>query len=216
MTEVNNYKDTYKQLSKNIRRQLEKLDHLDIYTSRHVHSVPQIVGKICNKLGFEKSEKKFYIECAYLHDIGKIFIPSEILQKPGKLTEEEYEVMKTHTTKGEDFCNSIRALDRYSSAAGCHHENSDGSGYPYGITEVPLEAELIKVADIYDALLNKRQYKEKIEITKALEILKETLIDRHLINSNIFEALLEVILEETELTKEEYIYIVRMKQTING
>lgn len=71
-------------MPKNIRRQLEKLDNLDIYTSRHVHSVPQIVGKICDKLGLTKMEKKFYIECAYLHDIGKIFIPSEILQKPWK------------------------------------------------------------------------------------------------------------------------------------
>ncbi len=216
MTEIKDHKKTYKQLSKNIRRQLEKLDNLDIYTSRHVHSVPQIVGKICDKLGLTKSEKKFYIECAYLHDIGKIFIPSEILQKPGKLTEEEYEIMKTHTTKGEDFCNSIQALDRYSTAAGCHHENSDGSGYPDGITEIPLEAELIKIADIYDALLNKRQYKEQIEIIKALDILKETLIDRNLANPTIFEALLDVILEERELTKEEYIHIVRMKQAIDG
>lgn len=209
-------KQTYKQLSKNIRNQLEKLDELDIYTSRHVHSVPQIVGKLCDKLGITKSEKKFYIECAYLHDIGKIFIPSEILQKPGKLTEEEYGIMKTHTTKGEDFCNSITSLGRYSNAAGCHHENSDGSGYPDGITNIPLEAELIKVADIYDALLNKRQYKEQIEITKALDILKETLIDKKLINPTIFEALLDVILEERELTKEEYIHIVRMKQVIDG
>ena len=213
---LKNEKETYKQLSKNIRKQLEKLDDLDIYTSRHVHSVPQIVGKLCDKLGFTKAEKKFYIECAYLHDIGKIFIPSEILQKPGKLTEEEYEIIKTHTTKGEDFCNSIHALDRYSTAAGCHHENCDGSGYPDGITNVPIEAELIKVADIYDALLNKRQYKEQIEIIKALDILKETLIDRHLVNPTIFEALLDVILEERELTKEEYIHIVRMKQAING
>ena len=216
MTLLKNEKETYTQLSKNIRRQWEKLDNLDIYTSRHVHSVPQIVGKICDKLGFTKAEKKFYIECAYLHDIGKIFIPSEILQKPGKLTEEEYEIMKTHTTKGEDFCNSIQALDRYSTAAGCHHENSDGSGYPDGITDVPLEAELIKIADIYDALLNKRQYKEQIEIMKALDILKETLIDRNLVNPTIFEALLDVILEERELTKEEYIHIVRMKQAIDG
>jgi HD-GYP domain-containing protein (c-di-GMP phosphodiesterase class II) len=70
------------------------------------------------------------------------------------------------------------------------------------------------VADIYDALLNKRQYKEKIEITKALDILKETLIDKNLANPTIFEALLDVILEERELTKEEYIHIVRMKESI--
>ena len=81
MIKENEGRELYKQLSKNVRIQLERIDNLDIYTSRHVRSVPQIVGKICDKLGLTKSEKKFYIECAYLHDIGKIFIPAEILQK---------------------------------------------------------------------------------------------------------------------------------------
>ena len=81
MIKENEGRELYKQLSKNVRIQLERLDNLDIYTSRHVRSVPQIVGKICDKLGLTKAEKKFYIECAYLHDIGKIFIPAEILQK---------------------------------------------------------------------------------------------------------------------------------------
>ena len=133
---------------------------------------------------YEEYRLKAIFEC-YKWDpqfLDNNTVASHVLE----ITEEEYEVMKTHTTKGENFCNSIRALDRYSTAAGCHHENSDGSGYPDGITEVPLEAELIKIADIYDALLNKRQYKEQIEIKKALDILKETLIDRHLINPTIF------------------------------
>lgn len=214
MTYDNIEKNLYKQLSANVRKQLEKIEHLDVYTTRHIHSVPQIVGKICEKLGYTETETRFYVECAYLHDIGKIFIPSEVLQKPGKLTDEEYSIMKTHTVKGEEFCKSVPVLEKYAEAVGSHHENGDGSGYPDGITDVPLEAELIKVADIYDALINKRQYKEKIELPVALDILKEALIDKGIANTGVFKALLEVILEEKDLTKEEYIHIVRMKESI--
>lgn len=214
MTYDNIERNLYKQLSINVRKQLEKIEHLDVYTTRHIHSVPQIVGKICEKLGYTETEIRFYVECAYLHDIGKIFIPSEVLQKPGKLTDEEYSIMKTHTIKGEEFCNSVPALEKYAEAVGSHHENGDGSGYPDGITDVPFEAELIKVADIYDALINKRQYKEKIELPVALDILKQALIDKGIANKDVFKTLLEVVLEEKDLTKEEYIHIVRMKESI--
>ena len=187
-------KDLYKELSENVRKQIEKLEQLDVYTSKHIHSVPQIVGQICRKMNYAEEQVKFFMQCAYLHDIGKIFIPPEILQKNCSLTAEEYTIMKTHTTKGAELCESIPRLSKYSKAVCYHHENNDGSGYPKGITNIPIEAEIVKVADIYDALVNKRQYKEKIEITKALEILKVTLIDKNLANKDFFRALLEVIL----------------------
>lgn len=207
-------KELFKSLSKNIQKQIEKLDELDIYTSRHIHSVPQIVNKICKKLNYNEEQTKFFIQCAYLHDIGKIFIPSEVLQKKEKLTDEEYTVMKTHTTKGGEFCESIPSLRRYFNVACYHHENEDGSGYPKGIKSVPVEAEIIKVADMYDALISKRQYKEPIEIPKAIEILKEVLIDRHLVNKDIFKALLEVVIENEKITDEEKKNIEKIKISI--
>ena len=207
-------KELYKELSKNAKQQLDRLEELDIYTSKHIHNVPQIVGNICRKMNYSEQQVKFFMQCAYLHDIGKIFIPAEILQKNGTLTEEEYNIMKTHTTKGAQLCESISGLNKFAKAVCYHHENSDGSGYPKGITNIPIEAEIVKIADIYDALINKRQYKEKIEITKALEILKVTLIDKNLANKDVFCALLDVILENKELTDNERLFIINMKQSI--
>lgn len=207
-------KDLYKELSENVRKQIEKLEQLDVYTSKHIHSVPQIVGQICRKMNYAEEQVKFFMQCAYLHDIGKIFIPPEILQKNGSLTIEEYTIIKTHTTKGAELCESIPRLSKYSKAVCYHHENNDGSGYPKGITNIPIEAEIVKIADIYDALVNKRQYKEKIEITKALEILKVTLIDKNLANKDVFRALLEVILDNN-LASEVRSFIEKMKAEIN-
>jgi len=210
----NREKELFNSLSKNIQKQIAKLDELDVYTSKHIHSVPQIVDKICKKLNYSEEKTKFFVQCAYLHDIGKIFIPPEILQKKGKLTDEEYIIMKTHTTRGGEFCNSIPSLRKYFNVACYHHENEDGSGYPKGIKNVPIEAELIKVADMYDALVSKRQYKEEMKITKAIEILKEVLIDRKLVNKDIFKALLEVVIEYENITDEDINKIRYLKLNI--
>lgn len=207
-------KELYNQLSRNVQKQLDRLENLDVYTNKHIHSVPQIVNLLCEKMNYSKEQTKFFVQCAYLHDIGKIFIPPEILQKKGDLTPEEYSIIKTHTSKGAELCESIPELKKYSKAAGCHHENSDGTGYPKGITNVPLEAEIIKVADIYDALVNKRQYKEKIEIIKAIIILKETLIDNKLINKEIFKALIDVIIEKKDVSVEERNLLLNIKSSI--
>jgi len=210
----NEEKQIYNQLSNTVKKQIEKLDELDIYTSKHIHSVPQIVSKICQQMNYGEEKTKFFIQCAYLHDIGKIFIPPEILQKKGKLTDEEYEIMKTHTTKGGEFCESIPSLKQYSNVARYHHENEDGSGYPKGIKNVPIEAEMIKIADMYDALVSKRQYKGEMQITKAIDILKEVLIDRGIANKNIFKAFLDVVIENEKLTEEEKSYIKDTKINI--
>jgi len=207
-------RDLYKELSENVRKQIDKLESLDVYTCRHIHSVPQIVGQICKKMNYSEKQIRFFMQCAYMHDIGKIFIPPEILQKNGSLTDEEYNIIKTHTTKGAEFCESIPNLIQYSKAVCYHHENNDGSGYPKGITNIPIEAEIIKIADIYDALINKRQYKEKIDMIKSLEILKTSLIDKNLANRQVFAALLDVIPDNTNLTDNERIVVNKMKLEI--
>ena len=211
----NNEKELYNQLNDSIKKQIAKLDELDIYTSKHIHSVPQIVSKICDKMNYNEEQTRFYVQCAYLHDIGKIFIPEEILQKKGKLTNEEYEIMKTHTTKGAEFCETIPSLKKYSNAVLYHHENEDGSGYPKGIKKIPIEAEIVKIADVYDALVRKRQYKEEVNITKAIDILDELLVEKGLVNKEVFKALLDVIIDNEDLSSEEKQYINNIKKTIN-
>ena len=210
----NTDKELYNKLSKNVQKQIEKLDELDIYTSKHIHSVPQLVNKMCQKMNYTEKEIKFFVQCAYLHDIGKIFIPSEILQKKGKLTDDEYKIMKTHTTQGAELCESLISLKKYSNVARYHHENEDGSGYPNGISNIPIEAAIIKIADVYDALVSKRQYKEEIKITKAIDILKESLIDKGLANKVVFKALLDVVLENETINEEEKEYINNIRNQI--
>lgn len=194
----------YNELSETIKKQIDKLDGLDVYTSNHVHSVPIIAKRVCEKLELSKIAIAFCVRCAYLHDIGKIFIPTEIMQKKDRLTPEEFEVMKTHTTKGYDFCIATEHLAPYAKGAKSHHENADGSGYPEHLKagDIPTEAEIIKVADIYDALISRRQYRDGYNRKTAIQILKEE-TDKKRLNRKIFKALLRVILEDIEEDKKK-------------
>ena len=160
-------------LDKSIQYQLNLLDSLDIYTRRHCESVATITCNLCLKLHLPKGFTEYCTTCAYLHDIGKLFIPSSILQKPSKLTPEEYEIMKKHTVLGYKLCIKDPKLRPYHAGAYYHHEALDGTGYPQGLTQkdIPYEAQIIRVADEYDALVNKRQYKSHIGITDSLKII---------------------------------------------
>lgn len=122
------------------------------------------------------------VVAAPLHDIGKIHIPDAILNKPGKLTAEEFEVMKTHTTAGEEMLTHAKAelgesdyLNMAVEMAAYHHEWWNGKGYPYGISgeEIPLCARIMAVADVFDALTSKRCYKDAMPLEKAYAIIRE-------------------------------------------
>ncbi len=160
-------------LNATMRHQLEVLDSLDVFTRRHCENVANITCRICEYLHCSKSFIIYATINAYLHDVGKMFIPPEILQKPGRLTEEEYEVIKTHTTLGYNLCMKDLDLRPYAVGALYHHEALNGSGYPNGVTkkDIPYAAQIIRVADEYDAIVSKRQYKTHINISEALKIL---------------------------------------------
>lgn len=168
-------KINYSELDNELKVEIAVLGGLDIFTDAHVQGVVNITTKICEamELNYEKTKK--CILCAYLHDIGKVHIPSEILQKNGKLTDEEYSVMKLHTVYGYEMCMRYDQFKNLASIIRAHHENIDGSGYPDGLMEslIPEEAKLIKVADVYDALTQKRQYKDGFKPSKAVQIMIE-------------------------------------------
>lgn len=160
-------------LDKSIQYQLNLLDSLDVYTRKHCEDVATITCNLCKKLHLSRGFTEYCTICAYLHDVGKLFIPSSILQKPAQLTQEEYEIMKQHTTLGYQLCIKDAKLRPYYSGAYYHHECLDGTGYPQGLVkkDIPFEAQIIKVADEYDALVHKRQYKSHIGISAALKII---------------------------------------------
>lgn len=118
-------------------------------------------------------------DAASLHDIGKIVIPEEILNKPGRLTKEEFEVMKTHSARGAEMLNSLplsmesKLLQHAYAICRWHHERWDGGGYPDGLkgSEIPISAQLVALADVYDALTSKRVYKPAYSHERAIEMI---------------------------------------------
>ena len=199
-------------LDKAIQYQLNLLDSLDMYTRKHCENVATVVCNLCRKLHLSKGFTEYCTICAYLHDIGKLFIPSSILQKPGKLTPEEYEIIKKHKTLGYKLCIKDTKLRPYYAGAYYHHEALDGTGYPQGLTkkDIPFEAQIIRVADEYDALVHKRQYKSHIGIADSLKIIIENtkpspnapkntrFSNAGKNNKKIVKALLKVVIDDIE------------------
>ena len=164
-------------LNETMRYQLAMLESLDPFTRVHSENVANITCRLCEYMKLDKDFTVYATVCAYLHDIGKLFIPVEILQKPGPLTEEEYEKMKKHTTLGYNMCTEDPKLRPYSAGTIYHHESLNGTGYPKGLSknEIPIEGQIIRVADEFDAIVSKRQYKTHIGVTDTLKhLIKET------------------------------------------
>lgn len=193
-------------LDKNMRYQLNMLDQLDAFTRKHCENVASLTCRLCKKLHCQKGFTEYCTICAYLHDLGKLFIPPAVLQKPGKLTNEEYEVMKTHTSLGYKMCMEDLKLRPYAAGAFYHHEALNGSGYPQGLTkkDIPYEGQIIRVADEYDAIVSKRQYKSHIGISDTLKILIENAKNgknNPLIVRKLFKVVMEDIEYEIYLTQ---------------
>ena len=160
-------------LDESMRYQLSMLDRLDTFTRKHSENVANLTCRICEYMNASKQFTVYCTICAYLHDIGKLFIPASILQKNAGLTNEEFEIMKTHTTNGYQMCMKDLKLRPYAAGTIYHHEGLDGSGYPKGLTkeDIPMEGQIIRVADEYDAIVSKRQYKSHVDISDTLLML---------------------------------------------
>lgn len=194
---LKNKKINYPELSNEIKYEVSILGGLDIFTDAHVRGVTDITTKICEELNMNYERLKHIVVGAYLHDVGKIMIPNEVLQKNGRLTEEEYNIIKTHTTHGYDICMKYKELRQYAPIARWHHESFDGSGYPDKLVgnQIPFEASLVKVADVYDALTRRRQYKEGFKQSEAIKIMLED-VKKNKMSSKILVHLIEYIITE--------------------
>lgn len=126
-------------------------------------------------LGLDRSRILALHRGGHLHDLGKVGMPDSILFKPGKLTAEEWKIMRSHPARGEEICRPLASLAPVLPIIRHHHERWDGSGYPDGLSgdQIPYLARIVQVADIYDALVNPRPYKPGYEPKQALRILRE-------------------------------------------
>ncbi|QDV64088.1 HD domain-containing phosphohydrolase [Crateriforma conspicua] len=171
-------------------------EYRDDMTGRHVMRVGRYSAIIAKALGFTEDQLRDLELAAQLHDLGKIGISDTILNKPGKLTDEEYDVIKTHCQIGVQIIKPIEhdgsseaatiqhamsggttspVLDLASVIAATHHEKWNGRGYPYGLRgeDIPIEGRIVAVADVFDALTSKRSYKDALTPVESIKILEE-------------------------------------------
>lgn len=141
----------------------------DQRTGQHSYNVAYYTARLGKAYGLSEKECRNLWKAALMHDIGKIAIPDAILNKPGRLTDEEYAIMKTHTTIGAEILSGFTLIEHVSEGARYHHERYDGRGYPDGIAgkDIPLYGRLIAVADAYDAMTANRIYREKQTVAFA-------------------------------------------------
>jgi HD-GYP domain-containing protein (c-di-GMP phosphodiesterase class II) len=195
-TEIGELADTFNTMSDELERFIEDLkraaeenralfmgsiqmlagavDEKDPYTRGHSDRVTRYAMLIAKEMKLDSEFLDILQISAQLHDVGKIGIEDHILKKPGALTEEEFEVMKTHTTKGANILRPVTQLAEMLPGIELHHEALDGRGYPYGLTgdQIPLLARVIAVADTFDALTTNRPYQQAHTTDQALQIIR--------------------------------------------
>jgi putative two-component system response regulator len=167
----------------------------DEYTSGHTLRVSELSVQLAKKMAMSKNDINAVKIGGIIHDVGKIGVPKDIINKPGRLSPEEFEIMKTHPYIGYKICMPLkRSLGMVLDIIHYHHEKLDGSGYPIGLTgaDIPMGAKVLAVADIYDALTSDRPYRKALPKEKALEILMQE-ADEGKLDKQIVEHLIDIV-----------------------
>jgi putative two-component system response regulator len=173
----------------------------DEYTKGHVDRVSKMAIILGRKMGLTGSEMEAIRFGGILHDIGKITIPEYILNKPGPLSLEETEVMKSHPVAGYNICLPLKKnLGQALEVIRQHHEKLDGSGYPDGLKNEDISAasRIMAVVDIYDALVTDRAYREGLALEKAVEILRQE-ANKKKLDELVVEKLIEIVSENQKM-----------------
>ena len=157
-----------------IRMLANAIDEKDPYTRGHSERVAYYSAVLARHLGMSEEDVEKVHLSGIIHDVGKIGIEDKILRKAAALTEEEYEIMKQHPTKGAHILDGVPLLKEMAGAGLMHHENMDGSGYPDGLKgeEIPLLGRIVSVADAFDAMTTDRPYSKAMTFEAALARLK--------------------------------------------
>lgn len=171
------------------------VEEKDIYTHGHIQRVKDYGIKIGNKMRLSKEKVENIGFASLFHDLGKINVPDEVLNKPARLTYEEFETIKKHPLWGAEMVRKTY-FHNISTIIEQHHERNDGSGYPKGLLgdEILIEAKIIAVADSYDAMTSIRSYKDALSPKEAVDELI-SLKDKHY-DSNVVDAFVEVLADE--------------------
>lgn len=151
------------------------VDAKDMYTSQHSLRVSKYARLVAEKLNFSKEECDELERAALLHDIGKISVPDSVLNKPSRLTDEEYAIMKNHVIKGGEILKDFTSVSHIVEGAKYHHERYDGKGYSSGLKgeEIPLYARIIGIADAFDAMTSNRVYRKKLDMDYVIDEIKK-------------------------------------------
>jgi len=181
---------------------VKALDAKDKYTAGHSKNVEKFSVIFCKELGISDSETEMIRIAALLHDIGKIGVKEEVLNKPGKLTDEELSMIKEHPQKGYEILRDVPALKDVSIWVKFHHEWYDGSGYPDGIKgdEIPLESQILSIADVFDALVSDRPYRKAFSQNEAYKIIVENE------GKQFSPQMIDIFKKAFEKNKEEFIH----------
>jgi len=157
------------------RALVSAIDQKDHYTCGHSERVSLLAMMVGRELGLLGSDLQSLEWAGLLHDVGKIGVPEEVLNKPGKLTDEEFEIIKKHPEMGYEILRPIASFQSVLESVLHHHENPDGSGYPYGLTrdEIPYLARILHVVDVFDALSSSRSYRAAFRFDQSLEIIRK-------------------------------------------
>ena len=181
----------------------EAIDAKDTYTNGHSSRVAEYSRMIASRAGYSDDERREIYMMGLLHDVGKIGVPDEVINKPGKLSDEEFELIKRHPVIGSRILKSIKERPKLATGARWHHERYGGGGYPDGLSgmDIPEEARIIAVADAYDAMTSRRSYRNVLPqetVRDEIERGKGTQFD-----PRFADIMLQIIDEDTEYKLRE-------------
>ncbi len=167
------YENIYENLLATLYAFVRAIEARDPYTQQHSIRVTRIAIALCKAMGGSQEQQEILEVAGQLHDIGKIGIRDNILLKPGRLTDEEFSIIKEHPVIGANIVEQLGLWDQPKHIIRCHHERYDGKGYPDGLAgeEIPMLARILSVADVYDAIASDRAYRTRMDEEKILKIM---------------------------------------------
>ncbi len=151
------------------------IDMKDSYTQGHSSRVAGYTEMLAREMGCDEETIEKYYNIALMHDIGKVAIPDSVLNKPGKLSEEEFRIIQSHTERGYEVLKNISLMPEIAIGANAHHERPDGKGYPQGLkgNDLPQVVQIISMADCFDAMYSNRPYRDRMNFDRVVSIIRE-------------------------------------------